>query len=201
MERRELENAMRFEEGVKKIHDKLVECSAFEDSIIGHVSHEIKAAMLEALDVSDEDELIDALVSICINAMEQPQPPTMGELLRTQFRLYDEITALKEEKRQLQEIINVLQLQNKQLTEQMSKKSAALETLKAANKQRTIVQSGQPISYKEEIEAEAVLKLLRKGMSIQKIADHFGVSRNLIYRRINELKEAGIDVDTLRKKK
>ena len=108
-------------------------------------------------------------------------------IIKAKFKLENEIFNLK--------------LQNKQLNKQLAVYVEAYNELQSNNKQRTLVQHGQKISYNEEIQPGAVMELLRNGMSVTKIAEHFGVSRNLIYRRINELKEAGVDVEALRKKK
>ena len=199
--RRKLENEMRFEEGVGKIINQLEECSMFDDFIIGHVSNEMKRAMQEALMSSDDAELINALVSISIKALEQPKAPTIGELLRTQLTLEAEVQKLQSEKKQLQEIKNLLQKQNETLEEQVDITSKAIQSLKAKNKQRVLVENGLKISYNKEVQPGEVLDQLRQGKPIAKIAEKFNVSRGLIYRRIQELKEAGFDIDALRKKK
>ena len=186
-DRRKMEKQVLFEEGVEKIKQELTDCALFDDYIIGHVNREMKMSMMETLMTSDEEELIEALVSICIKFMNRPAEPTPMEVVRKQFMLEAEV--------------NVLKSQNKQLADQLKINVAALKTLRDNNLQRALVKHGKKIAYKDNVRPGEVLDHLMDGLPVSKIAEDFGVSRNLIYRRINELKEAGIDVDALRKKK
>ncbi len=66
--------------------------------------------------------------------------------------------------------------------------------------QRIKVKSGEKIAYRADADAEAVLALLRQGMSKVKIAEKLGINTKTVYRRIEELKRNGIDVDEVIRK-
>jgi len=177
-ERRNMKREMRFKEGLKRIKAELETNTMFEDYILGHISSKIKDELVDAMWDSDEADLIDALVSICIHEMEKTTAPTNMEIVKKLLEVEDEVNCLK--------------LQNKQLSEQLKVNEGALKMLRANNVQRALVQHGKRISYKEEIQPMDVLKLLQENMPIAQIAEHFEVSRGLIYRRIEKLKEAGL---------
>lgn len=53
--------------------------------------------------------------------------------------------------------------------------------------QRELVHNDQKPAYKKNVGAMEIKELLDKGYSITKIAETLGVSRGLVYRRIEEL--------------
>ena len=80
-----------------------------------------------------------------------------------------------------------LQLEVAQLREELEISNKSLSHFNKHYVQRELVHNGQKIAYKKEVKTMEVKELLDKGYSITKIAETLGVSRGLIYRRIEEL--------------
>lgn len=82
-----------------------------------------------------------------------------------------------------------LRLKVSQLQEELEISNKALSHFNQHYVQRELVHNGKKIAYKKKVDAMAVKELLDKGYSIAKTAETLGVSRGLIYRRIEELEK------------
>lgn len=83
-----------------------------------------------------------------------------------------------------------LRLKVSQLQKELDISNKALSHFNQHYVQRELVQNGKKLAYKKKVDALAVKELLDKGYSIAKTAETLGVSRGLIYRRIEELEKA-----------
>ena len=94
--------------------------------------------------------------------------------------LRNEIETIKEENKALR--IELLKLK-----EELEVSNKALKSFNGHYVQRESVHSGKKIAYKKEVGLLEVREMMNKGYTITAIADKFGVSRGLIYRRMKEL--------------
>lgn len=82
-----------------------------------------------------------------------------------------------------------LRLKVSQLQEELEISNTALSHFNQHYVQRELVHNGKKIAYKKKVDALTVKELLDKGYTIAKTAETLGVSRGLIYRRIEELEK------------
>lgn len=88
-----------------------------------------------------------------------------------------------------------LEEENKRLTEELEIRQKILEGMNRRAVQIEKVRAGKKIAYREDVSKEDVYKLLQKNMSRSKIAETLGVGRNTVYRRIEELRKAGYNIE------
>lgn len=83
----------------------------------------------------------------------------------------------------------------KQSEEELKVRNEALDKINGRQRQMDLVSSGEGIAYKDWASVIKVKTLLDKGKSKVEIAKLLGISRNTVYRRIEELKslEGGIN--------
>lgn len=87
----------------------------------------------------------------------------------------------------------------KQLEEELKVRNEALEKINGRQRQMDLVSSGEGIAYKDWASVIKVKALLDKGKSKVEIAKLLGISRNTVYRRIEELKNLEGDINEIRR--
>ncbi len=88
-----------------------------------------------------------------------------------------------------------LEEENKRLTEELEICQKTLEGMNRRAVQIEKVRAGKKIAYREDVSKEDVYALLQKNMNKSEIAETLGVSRNTVYRRIEELRKAGYNIE------
>lgn len=87
----------------------------------------------------------------------------------------------------------------KQSEEELKVRNEALDKINGRQRQMDLVSSGEGIAYKDWASVIKVKKLLDKGKSKVEIAKLLGISRNTVYRRIEELKSLEGDINEIRR--
>lgn len=87
----------------------------------------------------------------------------------------------------------------KQSEEELKVRNEALDKINGRQRQMDLVSSGEGIAYKDWASVIKVKKLLDKGKSKVEIAKLLGISRNTVYRRIEELKRLEGDINEIRR--
>ena len=128
------------------------------------------------------EEAIDGLTALLIHHYNRADD--LEEKLQEQDGL---IRELREKNMQAQIKISVLE-------ERCQIAETALRNISGHQVQKALVQAGKKIRYKSEVSCERVQDLLEAGKSVTDIANEFGVSRGVIYRRMDELKKRKIEL-------
>lgn len=87
----------------------------------------------------------------------------------------------------------------KQSEEELKVRNEALEKINGRQRQMDLVSSGEGIAYKDWASVMKVKALLDEGKSKVEIAKLLGISRNTVYRRIEELKNLEGDINEIRR--
>lgn len=87
----------------------------------------------------------------------------------------------------------------KQSEEELKVRNEALDKINGRQRQMDLVSSGEGIAYKDWASVLKVKALLDEGKSKVEIAKILGISRNTVYRRIEELKNLEGDINEIRR--
>jgi len=87
-----------------------------------------------------------------------------------------------------------LKLENKRLREENEMFKTAFEKMDGYTASKSAVSSGKKIAYKNEIDNNRIISMLRAGISKAEIARTLGIHRQTLYNRIKEIESAGIRI-------
>lgn len=100
-----------------------------------------------------------------------------------------ELDSYREENKNLKNEIDKLKLELAKQKEEVDVYKETVDKLNGHWAQRELVSNGKKLAYKESASVMEVKALLDKGYSKTKIAETLGVSRNTVYRRIEEIEK------------
>lgn len=160
---------------------------------ISPLSKQTIQALMKNLGTTDPNILLCALLRISMKYIEQLDGAT--EYASLAVKHWDKMDSQELELRDLR-------LKNASLkrTLDVANKTVAELRKQTSQPQTSKVKCGERIAYRDNITPNDIYEKLSQGLTVTQIANSLEVSRNLVYSRIAELEEAGVDIEDLKRK-
>lgn len=100
----------------------------------------------------------------------------------------------REEKTAVLREYETLKLEYQRLYEENVMLQKTVEKMDKYTVAKAAVASGKKIAYKEEIDNNMIINLLRAGKTKAEIARTLGITRQTLYNRIKQIEVAGIEI-------
>ena len=115
-------------------------------------------------------------------------------LVNTVIFFSDKLEEQREEKTAVFREYEALKLECQRLYEENIMLKKTVEKMDKYTVAKAAVSSGKKIAYKEEIDNNIIIGMLRDGTTKTEIARRLGITRQTLYNRIKEIEAAGIRI-------
>ena len=155
----------------------------------GAVSVQAEREMMKVLRTDDHEVVFLAVVTMCMKLLDKVEEDR--PYLRELFEKNEIISNLQAENA-------ALKVENQELAEELKITNEVLQQFNGHAVQREKVKKGMKIARRSIISMGTLFKMLENGYTVSEIALHYGVSRDMVYARMDDLKKAHVDVKSVR---
>ena len=129
-----------------------------------------------------------------LNINKYRVPEVIEILINTVIFFSDKLEEQREEKTAVFREYEALKLECQRLYEENIMLKKTVEKMDKYTVAKAAVSSGKKIAYKDEIDNNIIINLLRAGKTKTEIARRLGITRQTLYNRIKEIEAAGIRI-------
>lgn len=129
-----------------------------------------------------------------LNINKYRVPEVIEILINTVIFFSDKLEEQREEKTAVFREYEALKLECQRLYEENIMLKKTVEKMDKYTVAKAAVSSGKKIAYKEEIDNNIIIGMLRDGTTKTEIARRLGITRQTLYNRIKEIEAAGIRI-------